>query len=306
MKILSFTAFAALSLAGALSAADSQLLGMAMPDVKFLAGAYPDRLPAAFQQFFLSMFPPIAGAEFRLLLSAPGLDSTRDIHEILFATANPTQTLGVALARGVFNVSDISDFLVSQGQTASEYNGVPVISSADKNVAAAFPDGSLAVIGGPDEVTAALDRMASPTQPDATLVGKVNDLSTTQDVWAASIFRPEVPDDNATVAGIGLAALAKVQQSTMGMKIGATVQWTAQALTDTAQDCTTLASFLRVLSSMTQKNGAPLAGSQIALLVQNVVITSNGTTLTLSVKTPVDQFPHATPPAKLSRKRGAE
>ena len=52
----------------------------------------------------------------------------------LFATADPTQTIGLVMVRGVFNVGQISDYLVSQGHTADVYNGVPVISSADGSV----------------------------------------------------------------------------------------------------------------------------------------------------------------------------
>jgi hypothetical protein len=144
------TALAIASLAGVLSAkVDPQLIGMAMPDAKFLAGVYPDRLPAALQQYLMAPFPPAAAVELQVFLAAPGLDQTKDIHEMLFATADPTQSIGLAMARGVFNVSQISDYLVSQGHTADAYNGVPLISSANGSLAIAFPDSSLAIIGTP-------------------------------------------------------------------------------------------------------------------------------------------------------------
>src|SRR5438128_1466157 len=124
MKAQIIPALAIASLAGVLSAAvDPQLIGLAMPDVKFLAGVYPDRMPAPLQQFLLAPFPPVAAAEFQLFLAAPGLDQTKDIHEMLFATADPTQTIGLVMARGIFNVSQMSDYLVSQGHTADVYNG---------------------------------------------------------------------------------------------------------------------------------------------------------------------------------------
>src|SRR5438874_1239120 len=98
MKIQLLSAFTVLSLAGALAAADPGLMGLAMPNAQLLVGIYPDRLTTPFQQFLISMFPQTAAAEFRLLLSTPGLDSSRDIHEMLFATTDPTQNLGLAMA----------------------------------------------------------------------------------------------------------------------------------------------------------------------------------------------------------------
>jgi hypothetical protein len=299
MKALIIPALAIASLAGVLSAAvDPQLIGLAMPDVKFLAGVYPDRLPASLQQFLLAPFPPAAAAEFQLFLAAPGLDPTNDIHEILFATVDPTQTIGLVMARGVFNVGQISDYLVSQGHTADVYNGVPVISSADGSVTIAFPDSSLVVVGAPADVMAAIDRGASPSQPDATLVAAANQVSATQDAWAVSIFKPDPPSDPSTPADIMLAALANVQLSSAGMTFGATAQFSVQARTDTAQNCIAMANIVRLVGSLGQDNLDP----PFSQLLQSLTISAKGTILSLSLAIPGDQFQQMVAPRKSERK----
>src|SRR5262249_27596193 len=150
-------------LAGTLSAADSQLMGLVMPDSSFLAGMYPDRLPVAFQQFVLPMFPTSAAGELAALLAAPVLDPTQDIHAVLMASIDPGLNPGLILARGVFNVSALADYLATQGHTIGDYNGVPLLTNADGSLAIAFPDGSLAVMGGPAYVMAAVDRIGNPS-----------------------------------------------------------------------------------------------------------------------------------------------
>ncbi len=279
-------ALAIASLAGILSAAvDPQLIGLAMPDVKFLAGVYPDRLPATLQQYFLASFPPPAAAELQLFLAAPGLNPTTDIHEMLFATADPTQSIGLAMARGVFNVGQISDYLVSQGHTADTYNGVPIISSADGSLAFAFPDSSLALMGAPEDVTAAIDRGASPSQPDQTLVDKANQLSATQDGWAVSIFKPGPPADPTTYRGTSLGALTNVQISSTGMTYGSTVKFSVQATTDTPKNCIALANVVSFLGPFAQSN-LP----QLAPLLKSMSISAQGTTLSVTLQSPADQF----------------
>jgi hypothetical protein len=291
-----------LAFSATLYSADSQMLGLVMPDAKFLAGMYPDRLPVSFQQFLLPMFPTAALAEFRVLLAAPALDASHDIHEVLMASADPTMPAGLILARGMFNVSQIEDFLTAQGQTVADYNGVPLISDADGAQAIAFPDGSLAIIGAPADITAAIDRATAATVPDKTLTSLVNELSTTKDAWWVSIFRPEVPSDLKTLGQTALGALAKVQRGTIGVKYGGTVQWTAEMLMDTPQDAGAMANIIRILSSLSD-----VSQTRPLLLIQptlkNMVISAKGTTLTLSLSNSSDQFSQQAALDKSSGKR---
>jgi hypothetical protein len=140
-------------------------------------------------------------------------------------------------------------------------------------------------MGAPEDVTAAIDRGASPSQPDQALADKANQLSATQDGWAVSIFKPDSPADPTTYRGISLGALANVQISSTGMTYGATVKFSAQATTDTEQNCITLANVVRFMGPFGQSN-LPL----LAPLLKSLSISAQGTTLSVSLESPADQF----------------
>ncbi len=293
MKLRAVTSLMLLTWAGALRAADPQMVNLAMPDAQFLAGAYPDRIPAVFQQFLLAMFPPQSSAAISSLLTAPGLDATHDIHELLFATTDPTHQFGLVLARGSFDVAGITSGLTAQGQIQSDYNGVTVLTTADNTVSLAFPDSSLAILGAPATVTAAIDRITTPSQPDPTLAALADQLSASQDVWAASIFRPTAPDAPATLYDLVRGVTAKVKQSTAGAKLGGALQSTAQFTTDTEEDAAAVAGIVRLMTAMAKRLQPPSPAALVGAFAQKITVSVKGNTVSLSLAVPVDQLPAA-------------
>src|SRR5690349_14592930 len=103
MRIRLLAVIAVLSIAGALPAADPQLLGLVMPDAKALAGANATQIKGSpFGQYLLSQLTS-ADPQYQKFITASGFDPTRDIIEVLAATADPVQHKGLVLVRGVFD-----------------------------------------------------------------------------------------------------------------------------------------------------------------------------------------------------------
>src|ERR1035438_8027214 len=79
-----FTAFAGVLAA---HAADSQLLGLVMPDAKVLAGVNVDQAKGSpFGLYLLTQMQSDNTALLQALIALSGFDPTRDVHELLAAT----------------------------------------------------------------------------------------------------------------------------------------------------------------------------------------------------------------------------
>jgi hypothetical protein len=297
MRIRLLAAFTMIWLAGILPAADPQLVALVMPDAKVLAGVNADLVKASpFGQFALTQ-GPFADPKFQQLVLATGFDPTRDIHEILFATTgDPGQHAGLALARGQFSIQQISDAVKAHGATVDNYKGVPMFTSPEGTVSFAFLSSTLAIAGDPDNVTAAIDRRSSSGKPDAALLAKANQLSLTEDAWVVSTAPlPKGPAPGQLPGGLNLGPLSNLQQSSGGVKFGAVVQLTGEAVAQTAQDASSLADVVRLFSSLAQANHTGPA-SQFASLLQSLVVQTQGNTLRLSIAIPEDQFEQLIPP----------
>ena len=84
------TATLAISFAGILpaKAADSQLLNLVMPDAKVLAGVNVEQAKTSpMGQYILNQVQAQNNPQLRELAALTGFDPTRDVHEVLVATA---------------------------------------------------------------------------------------------------------------------------------------------------------------------------------------------------------------------------
>jgi len=175
---------------GVLSAADPQLVGLMMPDAKVLAGVHIVQAKASpYGQYLLSQIP-LADPNFQQFVQATGFDPTRDITEIVAASANPQNQSGLVAARGTFDVAHLVAFAKSTGAQVDESLGVPVLPSPDGKGAIALLSNTLAVMGDVNSVTAAVARRSSPSTLDPVLTGKAATLSGSEDAWAVSTLTP--------------------------------------------------------------------------------------------------------------------
>src|SRR5689334_721657 len=122
------TAALAFSFAGILpaKAADSQLLNLVMPDAKVLAGVNVDQAKTTpMGQYVLTQVQAQNNQHLREITTLTGFDPTRDVSEILVASAGgPNQQSGLVLARGVFDLEKIKAAVALKGgATTTVYNG---------------------------------------------------------------------------------------------------------------------------------------------------------------------------------------
>ena len=95
----------------------------------------------------------------------------------------------------------------------------------------------------------------------------------------------------AGMAGQALSLVKNIQQCSAGLKFGDTVQFTAQATADTAEDAGALGDVIKMVASL----AAMGAGNNkdmvaIAQLLQSLKVTTAGTTVNLSAAVPESQI----------------
>lgn len=295
MKPLIFAAAALLTVfSGTLPALDSQLLNLVMPDAKVLAGVNVTQAKSSpFGQYLLSQVT--AGNDgIAQLAAVTGFDPTRDVNELLVASNGaPGDHTGLLTATGTFNVASIVAFATAHGGSSQTYSGVTILMDPKQTHGIAFLSGSLVAAGDVADVKAAIDRRANPSILPAALVTQAQQLSAADDAWALttvplSSLRPATaPAPTNGVAGGLQNALGSVQSLAGGVKFGATVNFTAQAQADNAQDATTLAGTVQFLISMMQLNAAK---NPQAAALQSLTATAQGSTVTLALSLPEEQF----------------
>jgi hypothetical protein len=291
--------WAALALAGAfsarLSAADSQLLNLVMPDAKVLAGVNVTQAKSSpFGQYLLSQITA-GNANLSQLTAVTGFDPTRDVNELLVAsTAVPGAHTGLLTATGTFDTASLTSFAASHGGVTESYSGVTILEDPQKTHGVAFLTGSLMVAGDLPGVRAAIDRRANPAILPAAQVTQVQQLSGANDAWwlantPVAGLLPALPStSNTGIPANVQTALAGVQSLSGGVKFGAVVNFNAQAQTASPQDATNLAAALQFLISMGQLSSAN--NPQAAAALQSLTAIAQGSAVNIVMNLPEDQF----------------
>src|SRR5215472_12570406 len=181
---------------GLLSAADTQLLDLVMPDAKILAGV--NVVLAKTSPFGLYLVAQIQGQDKQLqeIEAQTGFDPTRDLHELLLAsTGTQPHGSGLTLARGTFKPEKIDAAAQYAGGVSESYKGVTIVEDSKRNTGFAFLNANVAIAGDVASVKGAIDRQTRQTLPamlPAALLVKVNQLSSMEDAWAISEVPPPV------------------------------------------------------------------------------------------------------------------
>jgi hypothetical protein len=271
---------------GMLSAADRQLVGLMMPDAKVLAGANVVQLRGSPYGMYLLTQAPMNDPKFQQFVQSTGFDPTRDITEIVAASSDLRSQSGLVAARGTFDIPHILAFAKTAGIQVDESQGVPVLASPDGKGSIAFLDGTLAVIGDPGSVAAAIVRRSSPSTLDPALTAKATALSASQDAWAVSTMAVPAagaPGDSGAPGGLNFSALQNIQQSSGGVKFGANVNVTAELVADTPQNATALASLVQMLAALGQTNPQK---ANIATVLESLTVQTKGSTVSVSLAIP--------------------
>jgi len=280
---------------GVMPAANSQLLGFVMPDVKVLADVNVTQAKGSpFGQYVLSQMTANDSAGLQQLTSLTGFNPTQDVNEVMLASDAATGShAGLAVAAGTFNVSSITAFATGHGSTTENYGGVTILEDPKQTHGIAFLSGSLVAAGDIADVKAAIDRSKNPSILPASLVTQVNQLSAANDAWGLTTVplsslkqgSGALPPSAADLQN----ALQTVQSISGGVKFGATVTLTIQAQADNAQDATSLAGVVQFLANMAELQ-AGQQNPQAATALQSLTATAQGNTVTIALSVPEDQF----------------
>lgn len=289
--------FVFLLLASAAPAADQQLMGLLMPDAKVVAGInVEDARNSPFGQFLMSRLP-LDNNDLAKLNAATGFDPLRDLHEVLIATLGDPSQKGLILARGNFDGARIFAVGKQTGGTVEAYQGVNILTGQGDSLthAVAFLDNSIVIAGDEDSVKAAIDRRSNASSIDPALAAKVDQLSHSLDAWSVSIVplaalaNQKMPDLRLNGL-LGTDVLKAITQSSGGVKFGAMIQLSAEAVARTDKDATALADVVRFLASLAQSNAPAARAAAIISLVQSLSVTADGNTVKVGLAIPEEQI----------------
>ncbi len=296
MKLRTFASVVMLLVpASCISAADSRLLEMVMPEAKVVAGVnLAQARTSPFGQFLLSRAQH-EDEGLTKFMAITGFDPRRDLTEVVLASSSDsTRKSGIAIARGRFDVNRLIAAARADGRSVETYNGVEMTTGKHGNDSLAFFDSTLAVAGVTSEVRSAIDRRNRPTAFHAAIAAKIAQLGASQDAWVVSLgpvagFKPGLKDK--TVNGAFNGDLAKsIEQASAGVKFGAMVQVTAEAVARTAKDATALADVARFLASMAQLNVQEKDTGKFGEVLQSLDVKTQANTVRLSLAISEDQM----------------
>jgi tellurite resistance protein len=132
----------------------------------------------------------------------------------------------------------------------------------------------------------------------------VNQLSSIEDAWAISTVPPSTlkpPAAVPPVAGVNVQnALQKIESASAGVKFGSVVVVTGQAQAATPQDATSLGDVLKLFVSMAQLSAAQ--HPEAAALAQSLVVTTQGSTVKITLSLPENQIQQLVKPHAAARK----
>ncbi|HKW96524.1 MAG TPA: hypothetical protein VJN43_02275 [Bryobacteraceae bacterium] len=289
--------FACLVFAGLLPAADQQLVGMLMPDTKVVAGVNVEQAKNSPLGQYLITHLQDGGNGIGKLTAATGFDPRRDLREVLMGTLGQPGQKGLVLARGNFDSARIIDTARQQGQTVQTYKGVDILAGKDGSLthALAFLENSIAIAGDLDSVKAAIDRRSNATALDPALAAKVDQLSRSLDAWSVSIVplaalaNEKVPDTRLN-GMLSSDVVKSIQQTSGGIKLGAMVQFSAEAVARSDKDATALADVIHFLGNMVEGNAPAASAAAITSLVQSLNVKADGNTVKIALAIPEEQI----------------
>jgi len=276
-------------------AVDGTMLSMVMPGAKAVAGGDANRVLASPAGQFLLSQMNLESGHFKEMMTLTGFDPRRDVREILIVSninpanaavsnTQPKQDDGLLVVRGTFDLSRLTSLAGTAGASLTTYKNYPVLNQKDSQWVA-FPTG-FAVAGTTAQVKAALDRLQSGASPDAALAAKIADVSSRFDVWmmAEGFSLPAVPQGANQMIG---QTLQGIEATTGGIKFGADVVFTMEALTRSPADATALTDVLRFVASMAQSAKPDAPG--IALF-NTLQASTNGRTASFTMSLPQTEF----------------
>jgi|SRR5579859_4011829 len=291
-------AAAFLLFAGLLPAADPQLVSLLMPDAKVVAGVNVEQARNSSLGQFMLVHMQNGDEGFAKLAATTGFDPRRDLREVLMGTIGQPGQQGLVLARGTFDTGRIFAAARLGGHTVETYNGVDILTGKDDSLthAVTFLDGSIAVAGDLASVHGAIDRHAAANGAlDPALAAKIDQLSNSQDAWSvstvplAALANQRMPDTKLN-GMLNTDVVKSILQTSGGIKLGAIVQISGEAVANSDKNATALADVVRFLGSMVQSNAPAASAAAITALVKSLDVKADGNTVKVALAIPEQQI----------------
>jgi len=285
-------------------AADPALLQLVPPDAGAIAGLQVDQgKKSPLGQYVLGHLGQ-SDAGIAKFVAESGFDPRRDVSEIVFALnalppgANSVPGAhGLVVARGTFNPGRIESAVIAHGGSVTNFQGIDILSGAAKNGmgALAFLDTTTAALGDIEAIQQAITRRASGAAAGS-WSSQAQTLSQDNDFWfltngPISGLTSVMPNGQAGPGMQNAQMFQSVTGASGGLKFGANVVFTADAVTRSDKDAQALADVLRFLSGMLQTNKStnPTA-AQLSALLSSLVLSTNANVLHLSLTVPEAQL----------------
>jgi hypothetical protein len=268
------------------SAADARLLALVDPQAKMVAGIHAERVKASNIGQMMVRKITVDDQDFTRFIQETGFDPRYDVSEIVFASTplSSGNETGLVACRGTFQPARILSAARSRGGSASFYKGVELWTNDQGRESLAILDNTIAVFGNTTWVKTAIDRRAGTVGLTADLVGRINALSATNDMWfySAAAF----PKSNGNRSGINIDS---IEQFWGGMKFGQLVSVRVEAFARSSQDAQALVDVGRFLLQMVRGNARDLPAS-VRRTLEEAQLLAQGNVTSLNMSMPEQQL----------------
>lgn len=274
----------------AVASVDTGLIALVPANSTLVAGIDVQKCRSSdFGQFLLSK-SQADDEHFEEFMTQTGFDPRRDLDSVVMANSNDNggkHSPFVILARGNFDQAKISALAVSKGAVAQTYQGVSLLVSNEhgNQVAFAFPDAGVAVMGDLNSIHQVIQNLTTPSTLDVDVMNRINTAGSANDAWFVSATGGAALGKNMITPMTGqnaneAQALKSVRAADGGVKFGSIVTITLDAATRSAQDATSLADVFRFMASMIQMNRQQDSQSGIvASSIDNMQLNTDGDTV---------------------------
>jgi hypothetical protein len=272
------------------SAADPAMLELIMPDARVVMEINLDRIAASPIGQSMSAQMKAELASFRPTMQDPeaglgALDWSHYAQEVVLAAGppagpgKPSPTL--AIVRGLLDPAWLESLSGFRGAKSS-YLGVPILSSGKGNPVVAFLDGSIAIIGQPAEVKAAIGRRGQNTAVSPVLAEGLARFEGQYDAWMVSAGSPASPAKSP--AGPSLQWIEKLDSFTGGVRLSPDFELSAEMTMRNEKDVADMADSLRWFAGVVQTQ------ERTALSLDDMNFKVDGNHLSLSLQVPEQQI----------------
>lgn len=280
----------AVFLPGLAAAADQSMLELIMPDARVVMEINMDRIFASPMGQSMSQQTKAQLASLRPIWKDPvpgldGLDWSHYAQEIVFAGGTPAapgaQPPSLVIVRGLLDPAWIESLNAFSG-IKSTYMGVPMLSAATGGEVVAFVDGSIAVLGLPADVKAAIRRRGQNTPPSPVLAEGLERYEGQFDAWMVSAASPGAPVKSPT--GISLKWIERLDAFTGGVRLSPDFELSAEMTMRNDKDVADMADGLRWFAGVVQTQ------EKTSLSLEDLNFKVDGKRISLALEVPQQQI----------------